>query len=190
MDATLHNHRSDTTDYGARSQVSISIRSGRASKQRARPPPQSPLTPPPQRPLAVPWRCQELPAVYSNGPYYRLLTTEGGELKEYNAGWDSSNSFPWVPGAFTADEHWAALVDESGWGMGVVNLDTTDFIGGFSGEKVRFVEGKKVSTPWAEAVNPPQEPSTEPMNGLACSWVMAHSSTRCWASRIRHPWFF
>jgi len=97
VDATLHNHRSDTTDYGARS--------------------------------------QELPAVYSNGPYYRLLTTEGGELKEYNAGWDSSNSFPWVPGAFTADEHWAALVDESGWGMGVVNLDTTDFIGGFSGEK-------------------------------------------------------
>lgn len=26
-------------------------------------------------------------------------------------------------------------MDENGWGMGVVNLDTTDFIGGFSGEK-------------------------------------------------------
>ena len=46
VDATLHNHRSDTTEYSA--------------------------------------RRQELPAVYTNGPYYRLFTTEGGELKEVN----------------------------------------------------------------------------------------------------------
>jgi len=44
VDATLHNHRSDATEYSAMS--------------------------------------QELPAVYTNGPYYRLFTTEGGELKE------------------------------------------------------------------------------------------------------------
>ena len=95
--ATLHNHRSDTTEYHAFS--------------------------------------QELPAVYSNGPYYRLVTAEGGEIREYDAGWNSSASFPWVPGAFTSDENWAALVNEDGFGMGIVNYDTTSFIGGFSGTK-------------------------------------------------------
>lgn len=82
-----------------------------------------------------PPRSQELPAVYSNGPYYRLVTSEAGQIKELMAGWNASNPFPWVPGAFTADENWAAMVDKSGFGMGVINYDTTNFIGGFSGAK-------------------------------------------------------
>lgn len=86
-------------------------------------------------PTIYPARDQELPAVYSNGPYYRIITTEGGSLKEWEAGFNSSAAFPWLPGRFTADEHWAALVDEDGFGMGVVQLATTEFIGGFSGEK-------------------------------------------------------
>jgi len=63
------------------------------------------------------------------------LTTQDGEIVELDASFDSSQPFPWVPGAFKADENWAALVDKDGYGMGVVNFDTTNFIGGFSGEK-------------------------------------------------------
>ena len=82
-----------------------------------------------------PPRSQELPAIYSNGPFFRLVTAENGKVKEYNASFDPSKPFPWVPGAFVADENWAALVNKAGFGMGVINFDTTNFIGGFSGEK-------------------------------------------------------
>lgn len=82
-----------------------------------------------------PAKDQELPAVYSNGPYYRIITTQRGKIKELQSGWNNSAAFPWLPGAFTADEHWAALVDKNGWGMGVVQFDTTQFIGGFAGKK-------------------------------------------------------
>jgi hypothetical protein len=99
IDATLHNHRSDTTIY--------------------------------------PPRSQELPAVYSNGPFYRLMTSQGGKIVELQTGFDNSKPFPWIPGAFTADENWAALVNEDGFGMGVVSFETTSFIGGFSGKKGR-----------------------------------------------------
>lgn len=95
--ATLHNHRSDTTQYRAFD--------------------------------------QELPAVYSNGEYYRLITTNNGSIQELDAGFDPSKPFPWVPGAFSADENWAALVNKDGFGMGIVNFNTTSFIGGFSGKK-------------------------------------------------------
>ena len=50
-----------------------------------------------------PPRSQELPAVYSNGPYYRLVTAEKGVIKEYNASFDTSKPFPWIPGPFVAD---------------------------------------------------------------------------------------
>jgi hypothetical protein len=36
---------------------------------------------------------------------------------------------------FTPTEHWAALVNEDGWGLGVVNHDVTQFLAGFSGAK-------------------------------------------------------
>merc|ERR1711871_4906 len=84
---------------------------------------------------SYPPRNQELPAVYSNGPYYRLMTSKSGEIIELPTGFNTSKPFPWIPGAFSADENWAALVNKEGWGMGVVNYDTTQFIGGFSGPK-------------------------------------------------------
>mmetsp|Transcript_24115 Transcript_24115/g.62914 ORF Transcript_24115/g.62914 Transcript_24115/m.62914 type:complete len:92 (+) Transcript_24115:158-433(+) len=34
---------------------------------------------------------------------------------------------------FHPTEHWAALVNEDGYGMGVINADTPTFLGGFSG---------------------------------------------------------
>ena len=75
---------------------------------------------------------QELPAVYSNAPYHRLVTYSGtapftqAATSEYN-----TTGGPGVrdrhPGPFPATEHWAALVNEDGFGMGIVNLDTNTF---------------------------------------------------------------
>jgi hypothetical protein len=36
--------------------------------------------------------------------------------------------------AFAATEHWAALVDDDGWGLGVIHPDVVRFLGGFSGK--------------------------------------------------------
>ncbi len=83
-----------------------------------------------------PARGQELPAVYTNGPWYKLVSYLGDapftggavtELcnKENLLGW------PWVTG--TATEHWMALVDEDYYGLGVYNGITTKIDGGFAG---------------------------------------------------------
>jgi hypothetical protein len=36
--------------------------------------------------------------------------------------------------AFAATEHWAALVDDDEWGLGVIHPDVVRFLGGFSGK--------------------------------------------------------
>ena len=84
---------------------------------------------------------QELPAVYSNGEFYRLLSYSGEKpvtgddmVTEYDAGW--KDNF-WSPGVFSATEHWAALLDKRGWGLGVINAEQTNFLGGFHGRKGR-----------------------------------------------------
>jgi hypothetical protein len=80
-------------------------------------------------------RDQELPAVYTNGAYHRLLTYSGerpfaGEkLTEVPK---RSPADGW--GRFDATERWAALVDDSGYGLGVLSSETTTFLGGFSGK--------------------------------------------------------
>eukprot|EP00039_Didymoeca_costata_P005862 m.85323 g.85323 ORF g.85323 m.85323 type:complete len:338 (+) comp13004_c0_seq4:143-1156(+) len=103
--STLYNHRSDKTDYSGHS--------------------------------------QELPAVYTNGPYYRLITYIGDKpwtndaTHEYVTGFrgPGAKGGAWIPGAFTPTEGWAALVDTDNWGLGVINFDTPQFLGGFSGPK-------------------------------------------------------
>lgn len=85
-----------------------------------------------------PATTQELPAVYTNGVWCKLVSYTGDQpltggplteicTKENGRGW------PWV--AFPATEHWAALVDDDNYGLGVYNPATNNFIGGFSGEK-------------------------------------------------------
>ena len=80
---------------------------------------------------------QELPAVYSIGKLYHLVSYNGtapwtgAPTVEYAT--DPLQSPPWHPGFFQATEHWAALLDDSGWGMGVVNSGTNTFLGGFAG---------------------------------------------------------
>ena len=73
---------------------------------------------------------QELPAVYTIGKLHRLFTYEGDEpftnrpLKRIkNAG------PPWS--SWRASENWAALVDDQGFGVGVIHPGVYSFIGGF-----------------------------------------------------------
>ena len=84
-----------------------------------------------------PARTSELPAIYSNGTYYRLYTYTGDRPFSYdeltlvpkrnvNPG-----EFPWT--RFQATENWAALVNEDGMGMGVYSPVTQRFLGGFTG---------------------------------------------------------
>ena len=83
-----------------------------------------------------PARHQELPAVYVNGPLYRHMSYQGprpwtsDELTHFDT--TGGKGFPWRHGTMT--EHWAALVDDQDWGLGVYNADCFEFSGGFSGK--------------------------------------------------------
>lgn len=84
-----------------------------------------------------PARGQELPAVYTNATWYKLVSYLGtkpftGDAvteicnKENKLGW------PWE--YFFPTESWVALVDEDNYGLGVYNGQTNSFAGGFYGE--------------------------------------------------------
>ncbi|CAB9510191.1 expressed unknown protein [Seminavis robusta] len=79
---------------------------------------------------------QELPAVYTNGGFHRLFTYRGaspfapGEpVEEIHATFE--NQF-WVPGFFRGTENWAAMINDDGWGLGVISPEHDGFLGGFS----------------------------------------------------------
>ena len=80
-----------------------------------------------------PW-AQELPAVYTNAPYHRLITYNGSApytraaTAEYNM-----ISGPSIARGFPATEHWAAYVNDDGYGIGIVNLATSIFHANFYG---------------------------------------------------------
>lgn len=84
-----------------------------------------------------PARTQELPAVYTNGPFHRLVTYAGdkpfanGELTriEHQLG---QGGKPWAN--WSATENWAALVNDDGWGLGIWNPGAYAFSGGFAGK--------------------------------------------------------
>lgn len=86
-----------------------------------------------------PGRHQELPAVYTNGEYYRLMTYRGD--KPFTGGLVSripkktGGGFPWE--YWLATENWAALVNDAGWGLGIYKPDNFLFIGGFAGKEGR-----------------------------------------------------
>jgi hypothetical protein len=83
-----------------------------------------------------PARMQELPAVYTNAPYHRLMTYTGtepfrrGELKRIE--YVPKKDHPWT--SWLATEHWAALVDDTGFGLGVSHPGCVSFSGGFAGK--------------------------------------------------------
>lgn len=77
---------------------------------------------------------QEMPAVYTNGPWYQVVTYLGDKPfsgqptttvidKGVNRGW------PWVH--FYTPEKWVALLDENGYGIGVYQPEVMEFNAGF-----------------------------------------------------------
>jgi hypothetical protein len=83
-----------------------------------------------------PARHQEYPALYTNGPWYRLMTYTGdrpftgGEISQIKKPKDKPD--PWSH--WTATESWAALVDDHGFGLGIWAPNCCEFNGGFAGK--------------------------------------------------------
>jgi hypothetical protein len=83
-----------------------------------------------------PARTQELPAVYTNAPFYKLITYTG-DKPFANADTTRIEHFmapndPWAH--WFASENWAALLNDDGWGLGVWNPACFKFSGGFAGK--------------------------------------------------------
>lgn len=78
-------------------------------------------------------RRQEMPALYTNGPWYRLMSVQGAVDAEISTlvGKGDGKGWPWL--TFYAPEQWAALVNDAGNGVGLYQPDTARFTGGFHG---------------------------------------------------------
>lgn len=83
-----------------------------------------------------PARHQEMPALYTNGAWYRLVTYQGE--KPFSKAppttiVDKTDGKGWPWSYFYTPEHWAALLDRSGSGVGLYQADTALMVGGFAG---------------------------------------------------------
>lgn len=77
---------------------------------------------------------QEMPAVYTNGPWYQVVTYLGdqpftGEPTTTVIDKGDHKGWPWVH--FYTPENWVALLDENGYGIGVFQPEVMTFNGGF-----------------------------------------------------------
>lgn len=85
-----------------------------------------------------PAQAQECPAIYVNSDYYRLMTYNGEEpftgkaTSRISKRVKKGDDFPWA--RFHATEHWAAQVNDDGFGLGVYQPGCVKFLGGFSGK--------------------------------------------------------
>ena len=79
-----------------------------------------------------PARGQELPAVYTNGPWYRLMTYAGPKPFTSDELTTIPAKMPWTSSSMT--ENWAALVNDDGWGLGIWEPGAFSFVGGFAGK--------------------------------------------------------
>lgn len=92
-------------------------------------------------------REQELPAVYTNAPYHRLVSYRGNkpysqdtisEIKNHN--FPKDPSIRWA--SWQATESWAANVNENNYGLGIWNGGVQRFKGGYYGDSA-FKGGSK-----------------------------------------------
>lgn len=77
-----------------------------------------------------PARNQELPALYTNGPFWRLMTYAGDKPFTRQPLTQMPAVFPWR--TWQATENWAALVNDDNWGVGVWEPGVYAFGGGFN----------------------------------------------------------
>lgn len=97
----------------------------------------------------TPYRAcaQEMPAVYTNGAWYHLVTYLGDQpfsgqpVTQVVAGNDGKG-WPWVH--FYTPENWVALLDDNGKGIGVFQPEVMNFNGGFHpGDALKGYGGEK-----------------------------------------------
>ncbi|MGL6195470.1 MAG: hypothetical protein ACRC2T_11685 [Thermoguttaceae bacterium] len=79
---------------------------------------------------------QEMPALYTNGPWYKLISYIGdnpfhNEATTVLVDKNDGKGWPWVH--FATPEGWAALVDDNGRGIGVFQPDSIRMTAGFHG---------------------------------------------------------
>ena len=76
---------------------------------------------------------QELPALYTIGKLYRLVSYDGDQpYADAPVRRMENNGPPWT--SWKATEHWAALLDTADWGLGIYHPNLFSFIGGFHGK--------------------------------------------------------
>jgi len=84
-------------------------------------------------------RSQELPAVYTNGKFWKLMTYTGaapftgGEVTRIPKLLNPKGGFPWSH--WQATECWAALLNDADWGLGFHAPNTYNYVGGFAGKE-------------------------------------------------------
>lgn len=83
-----------------------------------------------------PGRHQEMPALYTNGPWYKLVTytgdapfTDAPTTNIVDKG--DGKGWPWIH--FEATEQWSALVNDAGTGVGLYQSEVIPVTGGFAG---------------------------------------------------------
>ena len=90
---------------------------------------------------------QEIPAIYTNGPWYKLVTYMGDEpfkKKPVTVLIDKGDGkgWPWIN--YYNPERWSALVDENGMGLGVYQPESTRTTAGFfGGDELKGIGGAK-----------------------------------------------
>jgi len=79
-----------------------------------------------------PAQGQELPAVYTIGKLHRLVSYTGNRpFENQPVAQIRHPGPPWAD--WNATENWAALVNDRGWGLGVIHPGACSFVGGFHG---------------------------------------------------------
>jgi len=81
-----------------------------------------------------PARTQELPAVYTNGPWHRIISYTGAKPFTHDAVTELAAKPPPQWDGWDATENWSALVDDAGSGLGVWNPGAVRFGGGFNAQ--------------------------------------------------------
>jgi hypothetical protein len=90
---------------------------------------------------------QELPAVYTNAPYHRMISYRGDKpftkdtvshIKNHN--YPKDKEIKWA--YWHATEGWAANVNDDNYGLGIWNPEIQEFCGGFYGDD-KFTGGSK-----------------------------------------------